>query len=170
MRLFVSIEIPKQIRTKLADLQKELSSDSIRFVDPKIIHLTVKFIGEIPDEKGIRISEIVHGLKFEPFNIKLIGVGTFSSEKHARVLWIGGKSIEFADLSEKLNRKLKKSGIKESEFGSNIHVTLGRIKKEINLEDFLSKHKDEVFGEFMVNKLKLKKVTLTPLGPVYQDL
>ena len=74
------------------------------------------------------------------------------------------------ELAKKIDEKLGKLGVVREEREPAIHVTLGRVKKKLDLKQFLSKHKNENFGEFYVKEIKLKKVTLTPDGPIYEDI
>ena len=53
MRLFIAIEIPGEIKHKMADVQRRLKDTDVDagWTRPEGIHLTLKFLGEIPESK-----------------------------------------------------------------------------------------------------------------------
>ncbi len=61
MRAFIAIELSPPIREKLAELQALLkkSGADVKWVKPDNIHLTLKFLGEIDEEKRGKIEEII---------------------------------------------------------------------------------------------------------------
>ncbi|MEM2974271.1 MAG: RNA 2',3'-cyclic phosphodiesterase [Candidatus Micrarchaeia archaeon] len=88
-RLFIAAEISDAVKEKIAAIQKELPPDSIRKVDPKIIHITLKFLGETDESKIPDIKRELALIRFNPISLKCKGVGVFPSEKFIRVIWCG---------------------------------------------------------------------------------
>jgi 2'-5' RNA ligase len=173
MRCFIAIDIPEEIKEKIMKIEKELEEkikESAKFVERENLHITLKFLGEIEENKAQKIKEIINSIPFTPFKIKLKGVGVFPNEKFIRVIWIGGESKELEDIAKYLDEKLKSEKFKSEEF--IIHLTIARVKSKVNISDFLKKYQGYEFGEFEVDnvsQIKLKKSILTSKGPVYED-
>ena len=51
MRQFLALELPAAVRDRLAELQRELArgSTGLRWIDPESIHLTLRFLGQVPE-------------------------------------------------------------------------------------------------------------------------
>ncbi len=93
MRLFIAIEIPDEIKKEMVKVQDQLRKANIdaSWTRAEGMHLTLKFLGEVPETK---IAEIVSGLQkaaegIGQFRLEVKGVGTFPNPRNARVVWIG---------------------------------------------------------------------------------
>ena len=177
MRSFIAIDIPEEIKEKIMMVAKELEEKikgNAKFVERENLHITLKFLGEIEENKVQEIKKIINSISISPFRIKLRGIGVFPNENFIRVIWIGGESKELEKIVDHLNKELEKNlKIRTEEQKFTIHLTIARVKSKINISDFLDKYKNYEFGEFEVsdiNQIKLKKSTLTPKGPIYEDL
>lgn len=179
MRLFFAIEIPEKIQQKILGVQQELkkSGADIKWVKPANIHLTLKFLGEVEDEKLpelVRVGEKI-SKDFSPFAVEICGVGVFPNINRPRVIWAGieNGSKEMENLSELLSRQLAKIGFPEEKRRFVGHLTIGRVKspqrKGHLIESFKSLEKAD-FGRFPVSSLSLIKSQLTPAGPIYTVL
>ncbi len=169
MRAFIAVEIPKEIKEKIAKLQSELPvSDKIKLVKPEIIHITLKFLGEMDEKDTDEIKRIVSSVRFDPFPVDVTGVGVFPSEQFVRVVWIGADNEKLTGIAKELDKRLESFGFRSEKFVS--HLTIARLREKVDLQDFLSKHKNDYFGQFEVKEIKLKKSTLTSEGPIYSDL
>jgi 2'-5' RNA ligase len=159
IRLFVSVELPIELREKVAQLATELPQDSIKPVKPENMHLTLKFIGEVPMEKLAAIEESLRTVEFSPFDIELAGAGVFPNENYVRVVWVGVKSDVLNALAAKVEEALVGIGKKESR-GFSAHLTVARVRKKIDVKQFLEKHADEKFGSAHVDKFSLMQSEL----------
>ena len=88
MRLFVALEVPETVRTELARLQ-ELARHAVRGTFPASFHITLKFLGEVPQEALPALQERQSRIRFEPFSLQLTRLGHFGGAKAPRVLWAG---------------------------------------------------------------------------------
>lgn len=159
IRTFVSVEMPIEIRENIAALAGELPQDSIRPVKPESMHLTLKFIGEIPSKQLADIEQKLRSVEFAPFNLTLKGAGVFPNENYIRVVWVGAESEELNNLAEKVLKALEGIGKKESR-GFSAHLTIARVKKKIDVKQFLEKHAEEEFGTVEVNSFSLMQSEL----------
>src|SRR5688572_29981041 len=93
MRCFIAIELPPSVRERLAELQERLSplGRAVRWTRPEQIHLTLNFLGEVPDAQVAGMCELTQQvmLGYEPFELAIGGVGFFPPRGPARVLWAG---------------------------------------------------------------------------------
>ncbi len=162
MRLFVAVPIPVELRNKLGEKSKELTQDGIKLVDPKNMHTTLRFLGEVPDEN--EIIEKLRRVKFEKISCTMKGIGAFPNQNHAKVIWAGLESKEkLENLAAKVNVALE--GFPGDERFS-AHITIARVRKKIDLKNFIENNCGE-FGKFEVDRFELIKSTLLPQGPEY---
>lgn len=177
LRAFLAIDIDEDLKAKIYRIIKEFKKidANIKYVDLENLHLTLKFFGDI-DTEGInllssKISEVVGN--FDNFNVKIKGCGAFPNTNRIKVIWLGLEDDEIVKrLHDELDKEFVKLGFdKDKKFSS--HLTIGRMKSakgkakvKSTIEEF-----DEVeIGEMSVDKIILKKSTLTPQGPIYEDL
>ncbi len=170
MRLFIAIEL-EELSDYFKQLQEKIPKVKATF--PKQFHLTLKFLGEVEDDKVEKIKENLKKVGFSGFSMKLSGIGVFPNEKFIRVVWAGledGKDIE--ELQQKIEGALAGMFKKGNRF--HPHITLARVKfiEEDKKEGFIKAIKSiEVEQkEAEVKNFKLVKSTLTGEGPVYEDL
>ncbi len=162
MRCFISIDFPLEEKAK--KLIEELSRmKGVKCV--ATLHLTLNFLGEIEDIEPAK--EAMDALEYRRFNAELRGTGAFPNEENARVIWLGVKDDgTSASIAEKLC-----SDLKNCDKPFMPHVTLARVKHGNNdCREFIKEHRDETIGVYEVNSIFLKKSTLTPGGPIYENL
>jgi len=177
VRLFVALVFPAEIKTVLGDLIADLKprGQGIKWVEPQNIHLTLKFIGEVPEKKVERITEalgeVLAGRK--KFQGHIIGCGGFPDLRRPRVLWVGLEGGEPAvELAKEINHKLIPIGVKSEKKRLSPHLTLGRIKRPSDLSELTSYMENLNFdgGSVILNTVALVKSTLTPGGPIYENV
>ncbi len=168
-RLFVAVEIPGEIQEKLGGLAGELPKEGVKAVESNNIHLTLKFLGDIPEDRIDGIKERLGVVKFSSFNCAVSGVGVFPSPDYIRVVWAGLKCDEMPKLAAEIEKALEGIGKKESRPFSS-HVTIARVKRKMDAKEFLEKHSGEEFGEFTVSEFVLMQSELSREGPKYTPL
>jgi len=180
MRLFIAIGIPKQIKEALQkcsnELQQVIKQNDLakcNFVDVNNMHLTLKFLGEVNEQKLNDIKDALYEIDFESFNAQLSNVGIFPNENHVRVVWVGikdGKHI--LKLQKDIEEKMDAIGFEKDNKEFHPHLTLARVKfvKDKSRFTELLKKIEVDNVEFNVNGFSLIQSTLTPEGPVYKVL
>ena len=170
MRLFIAIDIPKEIKDKLYDLQKQIGGDlaKINWVHKKNLHLTLKFLGEVPESRLEEIKERLRIIKLKSFEVELNNLGVFPNENNIRVIWVDLKSEHIYELQIKIDQELLDLFSKDTRFQS--HLTLGRVKFVKNKEELKEKLKLKIDGWFIVKEFKLIKSSLTREGPIYETI
>lgn len=134
MRLFVAVFPPMEVREALASAAGGLRvSGEVRWVRSENVHLTLKFLGEVPDESTAHISRALGALagRHEPFGLVPSGFGGFPSGRKARVIWAGtrGDVEALAALAEDLESSLEPLGFEREKRPFSPHLTLGRARR-----------------------------------------
>ncbi|MCH8067444.1 MAG: RNA 2',3'-cyclic phosphodiesterase [Nanoarchaeota archaeon] len=173
MRLFIAIEIPKDIKEYISKIQEKIDTtkNKIRFINKAQTHLTLKFLGEVQPDKVEHITENLRKIAFKTFSVYLDKIGVFPNENYIKVIWIGLKPEEpVLQIQKNIDEGLKKLFKKGKNF--KVHVTLARVKYIDNKENFIDKLKKIKIENKKIDmdNFKLVKSTLTPQGPVYEDL
>jgi len=175
MRLFVAIDLPSNIKKKLANIQARLkeANAGVRFVSPEGIHLTLKFLGEVAED---RVGKVIEALaenvpRISPFNLKVEGLGAFPSISRPRVVWAGVKAPdELLTLAEEIEKAMVKLGFPKEERDFSPHLTLCRIKSPQGIDRLIKivmEEKDISLGEFTADGYFLIQSILRPEGARY---
>jgi 2'-5' RNA ligase len=168
IRTFISIDLPKRVQKEVKKLQDELPGFEGKRTEPENLHLTLKFLGEINEEKIIEVKKRLKEIKFKRFESEIDEIGYFSPE-FIRIIWIHLSNCD--ELQELIDEKLK--GLFKPEYRFMSHVTIARVKYLKNKNYFLGELKKIKIPsglKFKVNNFELKKSTLTPDGPIYEIL
>jgi RNA 2',3'-cyclic 3'-phosphodiesterase len=135
----------------------------------------VKFLGEVPDGIVHDVDERISGLKISEFDAVSEGIGVFPDLQSPRIVWTGvdEKSQEpITKAATSIIVAMKGIG-KPDERPFQAHVTVGRVRSPRNLPKLAAlvrENKMKHFGTTRISSLKLKSSTLTPRGPIYQDI
>ncbi|MCL4369081.1 MAG: RNA 2',3'-cyclic phosphodiesterase [Actinobacteria bacterium] len=152
VRTFVAIELPGEVRQVLAELRAGLEqqarelgvarelAQTARWVRPEGTHLTLKFLGWVPEvsvgdsPRRAQLGEIEAGVRracagVRAFQLGLAGVGAFPSLRRARVLWVGlrGDLPALAEVKDKLEQELSPLGYPTEDRQFHPHLTLARL-------------------------------------------
>lgn len=169
MRLFIAVDF-NELNGYFAELQKLLPKNA-RLSLTKTFHLTLKFLGEVQPDTAEKVIEILKKIKFGPFSVFLDSIGIFPTENYIRVVWVGLKPEDrILELQSRIDESLKPLFKKEKEFKA--HITLSRVKYPEDKEGFVEQIKKiKVENKKIdVKNFRLVKSTLTPKGPVYEEL
>lgn len=170
MRLFVAFDVPESFNEYFHLIQKDLK-DFGKLTLVQEFHVTLKFLGDVEEGKIERIKKVLGTIRFTAIKTKLTRIGLFPNENYVRVVWIGlSNEQEIIDLQKQIDFCLAKFFGNERDFQP--HVTLARVKfvhDKKGLAEAINKIKIEPM-EFEIKSFKLKKSTLTPQGPIYEDI
>lgn len=177
IRAFLAIDVDEDLKAKIYNVIKEFKKTdaNIKYVDLQNLHLTLKFFGDI-DVEGIKllsdkISDVASN--FDNFTIKIKGCGAFPNTNRIKVIWLG---LDNDGLVKQLHDELDKEFVKLGFDGDkkfSTHLTIGRMKSakgKSEVKSTIEELNDVEIGEMNVDKIILKKSTLTPQGPIYEDL
>lgn len=177
MRSFISIDLKsKDVLDKITNFQSDLKGSAcpMKTVQRDNLHLTLKFLGDIGDVSYKRIVELLGPLisEFPSFEAEFKGTGFFPTISELRVVWIGMDAPEIVYIQRDIDETLSSIGFREDRKFVP-HLTVSRVKSSLNkksLLNVLDRYKDYEFGTQRIEKISLKKSTLTPQGPIYETL
>ena len=181
-RLFVAVEMPGEVREALGRLQHELQRrglESLRWVRPEGIHLTLKFLGETSGERLPAIREALAGATdgIAAHSLSLGSLGTFGSRRSPRVLWMDltGDVETLLRLQAGVDRALVATGFPSESRPFSAHVTLARVRPEnaVRVAGPLAEALGSVAApkaEIPVNEVSLMMSKIGPGGAVYTRL
>jgi 2'-5' RNA ligase len=181
LRLFVACELPPEMKAALSSLQEALrkkGAPRLRWVRPEGIHLTLKFLGAVPQEKVASICEAlaptVQGIP--PLTLSLAEVGTFGGRRGARVVWVGtqGDLEPLARLQQRVEKALEPLGFPPERRAFSPHLTLARVPDNVGsgerqaLWELAKAIEAPTAPAVTIRELSLMRSILGPGGAVYE--
>ncbi|NWF87411.1 RNA 2',3'-cyclic phosphodiesterase [Candidatus Bathyarchaeota archaeon] len=178
IRSFIAFDIDNQpILAKIADAQNLLAKTGadLKLVEPKNIHITLRFLGNITCDMVEKIFAEIKVVQFLPFDVKLHGIGAFPNLHYPRVLWTGitQGAEQLRSIFNQLEPRLRSLGFAPDLKGFSPHLTIARVKSgrnKVELSKCVIENAAYEFGVIRAECLKLKKSDLTPKGPIYSTL
>jgi 2'-5' RNA ligase len=175
MRLFVAIELSDEARAAVAAEQKKivsaLSGSRLTLVRPEHLHLTLAFLGEVPEERATPIvGAMTADVPCAPYRLDLAGVGAFPDRGAPRALWVGvgaGRQ-ETIELRRHVVERLRGAGVTLDE-RFDPHLTLGRWRKSRPSDRPRGVRVGKLAG-LMVEHVTLFQSRLSSSGPTYERL
>ena len=183
IRAFIAIELPDELKTNLSQLLDRLrpgQERAVKWVNPDSIHLTLKFLGNIPAEKVADVTQAISGVtaRAKPCTLELQDLGAFPNLRSPRVIWvgIGGSVTAIVNLQRKIDQTLIPLGFPAETREFSPHLTLGRVRDKATPQErgylgkAISSLKVESSSTFVVDKVNLMRSTLTSSGAIYDCL
>ena len=172
IRAFICIDFPEEVVKEVARIQELLQKTKFtgKTTELENLHLTLKFLGEVSEEKLKELKEKLSNIKFNKFESHLSEIGSFSHRKNPRIVWIKVSGKGIFELQSLIDYLLKESLEKEERFMS--HLTIARIryvKDKINFEKHIKTIKVKPL-KFSVDSFKVKSSELKTLGPIYETI
>lgn len=179
MRTFIAIELDDKLKEQLSTLIKELMSVSrnIRWVKRQGMHLTLKFLGEVAQDKIREIESSLAAIarNNDTFPLQLKGTGAFPpGKRNPRVLWVGiTENPGLLRLHDEVESGCEQLGFSREKRRFHPHLTLGRVKDYSRMGGvlpLLEEKKETVFGEMTVKRFTFFQSSLKPTGAEYSIL
>ncbi len=180
IRTFIAIDAGDRVRKRAGDLIDRLrvSGAPVKWVNAANMHLTLKFLGNIPSDEISGICHLVEELveDFPPFAVHCQGVGAFPNIDRPRVVWLGitRGHDEIVALQQRIDQAMSEIGIRPEPRQFHPHLTLGRIRRGDptleQLTQLLRKNADFDAGTFDVNDVAVYSSSLKRQGPEYTPL
>ncbi len=184
IRTFIAIELDEPTKMKLMALQKRLKVEmperAIRWVRAEGIHLTLKFLGDVPVGRVERIAEELKEAcrGFAPFVLRCGGLGCFPNPRRPRVIWVGieEETGSLARLQRAIEKRLAPLGYPPEKRPFNPHLTLGRVRSGVRsselrrLGESIEAADIGLVSEVDARAVDLIRSDLQPSGAVYTQL
>lgn len=184
IRAFIAIELPEPIVAELgkveAHLKPQMPPESIRWVKADSIHLTLKFLGQVPSDQleliisSLRAAAALHA----PFTLEVKEAGCFPNIHRPRVVWVGLQEHDHRlhALQRAVENAIAPLGYPTEIRDFTPHLTLGRLARDVRPVD--QKKIGEVvqaaevgsLGKWEIRQVALIKSDLKPGGAEYSVL
>lgn len=184
VRAFVAIELSSEVLAALERVQDRLrrgeGGQAGRWVRAEGIHLTLKFLGEVPAERLEAIYQAVGRacLGRTPFELTVAGLGCFPNLRRPRVVWAGveEETGRLASLQEAVERELSRLGFPPEGRRFTPHLTLARVQERASPREIEALGKAVgtaqigELGKMRVEAVSVMKSDLRPEGAIYTEL
>ena len=172
VRVFFAVEPAAEIREAVAAAGAQLKASSARLglVDASLMHITLKFLGEVPESGIPQLSAVLQNLHSAPYELTVRHVDAFGRPPRVIKADIrdGGASAALAGRIDALTAPL---GIPGDTKPFSPHITIARVREYApDLHPILAELRSREFGTCMIDTVQLKKSTLTSRGPIYETL
>lgn len=176
IRCFVAVNLSPELKVRLAELEAQLreARADVSWVKPESIHLTLKFLGEVEEERIPLIKRVIQeGLEgASPLDLSLAGMGVFPNPRSPRVIWVGiaGERDRLCQVQERLERGMEQIGFPREERRFSPHITLGRMRSGRGspaLMDLVDRMAHLGFGTMRAESIELMRSQLHPAGAIY---
>jgi len=178
LRCFIAIEIPVEVKNSISEAispLKKLGQDSVKWVRPENIHLTLKFLGNTPEDrlKSIEAALTRACMGMNPIEGEIKGAGAFPNPGRPSVLWVGLECPPaLLELKERIESELGALGFEPDDRPFSPHLTVGRVKRGMRLPKrrlfaAIEQLESTSFGTIDIREIALMKSDLRPGGPVY---
>ena len=173
IRLFIALNVPENIKTQLIDLRNSLAGMNYKWEEKEKLHLTLKFIGDLSEEKlNDFVNELNFITTFPKLKCSIKNFGFFFWDSKPSILWAGFEIDELIlHINNKLDLALEKFSIKKEIRKFNPHLTLLRIKNDPG-NNFVNSFKNFTFKpiNFTADSISLYKSRLLPTGSKYFEI
>ncbi|MFP4170827.1 MAG: RNA 2',3'-cyclic phosphodiesterase [Methanomassiliicoccales archaeon] len=173
MRAFISMDMDAGERVGRFGQELGETDAALKVVDPGIMHVTLKFLGDIdgslvPEIRGCMERSVT---QVPQFRARLEGVGAFPKMSKMKVIWIGvEEGGNMTVLAQRLEEELSSLGFREERRPFHPHLTVARVKGSRGMgkvKEVMSRWDGVEFGEQTMDSIRLKRSELGPRGPTY---
>ncbi|HSB51133.1 MAG TPA: RNA 2',3'-cyclic phosphodiesterase [Dissulfurispiraceae bacterium] len=178
MRCFVAIDVPQEVKENVRGLIEGIrhTSRGVRWVPVENIHVTLKFLGEIPDgtvdKVRARVAEVCG--RHEPFTVSVRGTGAFPSIRRPSVLWVGIEVTEEMELLyDETDASLSELGFTRETRKFSPHLTVARVRDARDIEWTVKEFctfRETFFGTIPVREVLVMQSVLKPTGAEYRKV
>jgi RNA 2',3'-cyclic 3'-phosphodiesterase len=177
VRLFVALDLNDAVRAEIAKFCEKLGAEfpSARWARSEGIHVTLKFICEVSEERVARIEDAVSIVHSDgPIEMNIRGAGFFPDERRPRVFWIGiDATPNLTEIAGQIETRLETLGVARELREFRPHLTLARISESRGIEklrDALRRYSPVDFGAVRTNEMHLYRSELGRGGAKYTRL
>jgi 2'-5' RNA ligase len=183
VRSFIAISLPAELRLGLAKLQIRLKTSNkpwIKWTDPNGIHLTLRFLGDVPVDRINEISRVMAEAAQEipPFQLKTQSLDVFPNLKQVQIVWLGlgGELNKLGQLHKQIESGLTRLGFAPETRTFRAHLTLARLRPQTSADEryktaqLITNIKPEKNYTIRVETISLMRSQLNREGARYSQL
>ncbi|MFW6281831.1 MAG: RNA 2',3'-cyclic phosphodiesterase [bacterium] len=182
MRLFLAVNLNENLKNTINKKIKDLNNNSktsMKLVKKDNFHITLKFLGNVDEDKINLIKEKMDFLSkyHNSFILTIDKINAFPEIDYPKVIYLAIKDQQnsLIKLHRDLDYKLNEIGFKRNERVYLPHVTLARTSKDTDIKRLsiiIKKYKDRISinNKIQVKKIYLMKSILKEDGPIYKEI
>jgi 2'-5' RNA ligase len=189
MRLFIALDLDDTIRAKIIRFMEGVRgfAPEARWARPESLHVTLKFVGQWPDDKFAEMLQSLQNIRPERFELTVRDYGFFPTANAPRVFWIGIQSgPQLSALASAIDAQTASLGVAREEHLFSPHLTLARRaggsgaprknkddrpnRAFARLQETLTSMSELDFGTMTARQFFLYKSELSPQGSRYTKL
>jgi len=183
VRSFIAIELPDELKTGLIRLQERLKTGAqypVKWVNPNSIHLTLKFLGNIPVDTTGDITRAMETAAqgISPFHLEVKDMGVFPNLKRVQVIWVGvsGEIDRLGQLQQLIEASLTPLGFTPESRPFTPHLTLARLRDRASPDErqrvgqLIASTRFETTYNITADAINLMKSQLTREGAIYSRI
>lgn len=174
IRAFIAITPPPMLQQAFREVGTALQVLPVRWVQPEQVHLTLKFLGNVPAEQIVSIRQALEhtARDLAPFTVGAQSLGCFPNAFRPRILWIGLDDPQQAleGLQQRVEAALSALGFALEARPFRPHLTLARFQEDRRVPQLLSllqAYQERVFGDIPVTQMHLFQSQLHRDGVLY---
>ncbi|PKN98473.1 MAG: RNA 2',3'-cyclic phosphodiesterase [Chloroflexi bacterium HGW-Chloroflexi-5] len=182
IRAFIAIELDAENKTTIESFAasvKAKAPSGLRWVKADLLHLTLKFLGDITpiqvEQTSRAISRVI--IDYHPFTLQFAGTGAFPNWRNPRTLWMGiNKNETLTSLFRQLDAELTLLGFLAEVKPFSPHLTLCRVSDHFDPRLVQPLQKDfDAFSTtpllpWKVHEVIFFKSLIQPGGPIYTPI
>lgn len=169
-RLFVAIDLPASVKDQLLRLRQD-DLPPARWTRHEGLHLTLHFIGGVPEAVANAYEKILHRVDVPTFALRIAGVGQFPIDARPKIIWAGVENTPaLRALHEAVSQALAAEGFKREPRRYHPHITLMRFRKPLRrglASAWIKRHIDFDAEAQPVAQFVLYESELTAAGAIY---
>jgi 2'-5' RNA ligase len=177
MRIFIALDIPGEVHARIAEYAERVRqyAPEARWSRVEGLHLTLKFVGEVKDERLNTIKNALAAVKAGFFDVTFAKTGFFPTPRSPRVFWVGVEAgEELPGLAATIENGLEKLGIAREQRPYSPHLTLARSGNDPGslkgLSPLLEREAPPQFGTMTAHEFWLYRSELGRGGSKYTKL
>jgi 2'-5' RNA ligase len=179
VRTFIAILLHGSLHNTLGEIIDKLASSKakVKWVEPQNVHITLKFLGNVDEE---RLPEVYAACEraatgIDPIDLEMRAIDCFPNRKSPRIVWLGiERGAEAVKrLRERVEAELTGIGFSPEEKLFRAHLTIGRVKGKGGLSPLcrlLDEKKNIFVGSMRAEKISVMKSKILPSGPEYTEM
>lgn len=172
MRAFTAIDLPKDVKHNILELEKSMPLQNLTVVGEAAMHITLHFFADINESQASKIIEAVNAVHTGRFTAAVSGLSFFGDNDIRVVFAKVADQGQMSMLYEDIGKALIKDGIPFDRKNSfTPHITIARCREGTpQLRAFIERYSDYGFGSFEAKSISFKKSELNGKTPVYTTL
>jgi RNA 2',3'-cyclic 3'-phosphodiesterase len=179
VRLFIAVNFPESLKSDIRAATEALrrAAPSVRWTDPRQLHITLKFLGQTTEAllPAIKSGIARATASTSPFPIELGGVGGFPNLRRPRVYWLGVREGGLiVRLQGSVEREIEPLGFPKEDREFRAHLTIGRVGREVAMQEMQAAERAAAEIDYhvqaRVSSVELMQSHLSPKGARYETL